>query len=121
MSAPKMSQTVLSEKPPSPHLIDSDGSAETSPSAVARVTPTSPRAGEGSGSRIRATTTPRKRAKYCQAGAVRPAGCGDAATANHARSGATGLQNDFFIDGLTPRDLTAPRGVAPRRGERAYA
>ena len=79
MKALKISQTVLLEKPASPHFSASWGARKPGvascaglnstqgASRAARATPIRPITAPGRGSRISPTTTPANRAKYSQA------------------------------------------------------
>ncbi len=58
-----MSQTVVLENPLRPQRMDSAGVSRTYPRTVATVTPRSPIAAVGIGSRISPTSTAAKRAK----------------------------------------------------------
>ena len=80
MNAPKMSQTVVFEKPDSAHLIASAGFGSTRPRTVASATPVTPTAAAGIGSRTSPTTTAQKSAKKYHAVGFRPAGTGSRAT-----------------------------------------
>jgi hypothetical protein len=76
MKAPKMSQTVLLEKPLNPHSTDPEGESETSPKMIPRVIPIKPIAAEGNGSNISPKIIEVKSAKKYQAFAVKPDGAG---------------------------------------------
>ena len=80
MNAPKMSHTVVFEKPERAHLIASAGFGSTRPRTVARATPVTPTAAAGIGSRTSPTTTAQNRAKKYQAVGFRPSGTGRRAT-----------------------------------------
>src|SRR5450830_1604493 len=92
MNAPKMSQTVVFEKPDRPHLIASAGLGSTRPRTVASATPVTPTAAAGIGSRTRPTTTAQKSAKKYQAVGFRPAGTGSTATITPTRMAITPFQ-----------------------------
>ena len=119
MNAPKISQTVVFEKPDSPQvsaalndlnpgLARSAGENSTHcESTTTVVTPIRPIAPPGSGSSIRPTITPTKIAKKYQACGARPSGGGISATMIATAIGASAFQ-------LTCGGLTAdavPGGV----------
>src|SRR5664279_4800163 len=131
MNAPKMSQTVVFEKPESAHLIASAGLGSTRPRTVASATPATPTAAAGIGSRTSPTTTAQKSAKKYHALGFRPAGTGRRATITPKRTVRTpfqragcawkstwkrekGLLTDWtctFIENSTPPETSASTGV----------
>ena len=69
------------------------GGAGTSISEAQSTTPTRPTAAAGMGSRMRATTTPTKMEKYCQAKGSSPCGVGMAQIAKAASMGSSPFQS----------------------------
>src|SRR5450759_2781862 len=92
MNAPKMSQTVVFEKPDRPHLIASAGLGSTRPRTVASATPVTPTAAAGIGSRTRPTTTAQNSAKKYHAMGFRPDGTGSTAMITPTRMAITPFQ-----------------------------